>query len=65
MSGKRKDPTIVAILGGLGFVAGLGAAFIFGTKKGEKYRRQIGQLGADFLDSIADSCKEIRKSLSK
>ena len=65
MSGKRRDPSAVAALGSLGFVLGLGTIYLFGTERGEKYRKQIGEFSADFLDTIADGCKEIRKSLSK
>lgn len=62
---KKKDPGAAIILSGIGFVAGLGAVFLFGTKRGEKYRKQIGEFTADFLDSIAESCDEIKKSLSR
>ncbi len=62
---KKKDPTAALILGGLGFVLGLGAMFLFGSEKGRKYRNQLGELTADFLDSIAEGCKEIKNSLSR
>lgn len=62
---KKKDPTVAAILSGAGFLLGLGAVFLFGTKRGEKYRKQIGEFSADFLDNVADGCKEIKKGLLK
>ncbi|MFQ5865011.1 MAG: hypothetical protein ACE5IW_07270 [bacterium] len=62
---KKKAPTAAAVLGGLGFVLGLGAVFLFSSEKGKKYRNQIGEMTADFLETIADGCKEIRKNLSK
>ncbi len=61
---KKKDPTTSLILGGVGFILGLGAVFLFGTKRGKKYRNQIGELTADFLDTISDSLKEIKKNFS-
>jgi hypothetical protein len=61
---KKKDPTTSLILGGVGFILGLGAVFLFGTERGKKYRNQIGELTADFLDTISDGLKEIRKNFS-
>jgi len=61
---KKKDPTTSLILGGVGFILGLGAVFLFGTERGKKYRNQIGELTADFLDTISDSLKEIKKNFS-
>ncbi len=65
LNDKKKDHTTTAILGGLGFVFGLGAVFLFGTDRGKKYRQQIGEMAADFLETISDGCKEIRKNLSR
>lgn len=65
MLNKKKDHVTAALLGGLGFVLGLGAVFLFGSKRGKKYRDQIGEMAADFLETIADGCKEIRKNLSR
>jgi hypothetical protein len=62
---KKKDPTTAAFLGGFGFVLGLGAVFLFGTDRGKKYREQIGEMTADFLETIADGCKEIKKNLTR
>lgn len=65
LNNKKKDHTTTAILGGLGFVLGLGAVFLFGTDRGRKYRQQIGEMAADFFDTVADGCKEIKKNLSR
>ncbi|HEX9654544.1 MAG TPA: hypothetical protein VGA99_12620 [bacterium] len=62
---KKKNQTTTVLLSGLGFVLGLGAAFLFGTQRGKKYRDQIGEFTADFFESIADGCKQIRKDLSR
>lgn len=62
---KKKNHTTTIVLGSIGFVMGLGAAFLFGTQKGEKYRNQIGEFSADFLDTVGDGFKEMKKSLLK
>ncbi|MFQ5751312.1 MAG: hypothetical protein ACE5HI_04885 [bacterium] len=61
---KKKNPAKVAILGGIGFVLGMGAVFLLGTERGKKYRNQLGELTADFFDTIADGCREIKNNLS-
>jgi hypothetical protein len=65
MARNKKDPTLSLILGGAGFILGMGAVFIFATRKGDKYRKQLGELSADFLDAVADGCQEFRKSVLK
>ncbi|MFQ5604684.1 MAG: hypothetical protein ACE5HS_15545 [bacterium] len=61
---KKKSPTGAAILTGMGFLLGMGAVFLFGTERGKKYRIQLGELAADFLDSIAEGCQELKDNLS-
>jgi len=64
MSGHPKNVTLSATLAGIGFLLGLGGVFLFGTRRGEKYRQQLGEVTADFLDCIGEGCQEIRRSLN-
>jgi len=65
MAKHKKDATMAMIMGGIGFVLGIGAIFVFTTKKGEKYRKQAGEFTADLLDAISDGCREIKNSVLK
>jgi hypothetical protein len=63
MAKDKNDPTMALILGSIGFILGVGAVFVFGSKKGEKYRKQAGEFSADMLDAISEGCREIKKSV--
>ncbi len=65
MSEQQKNTTLSATLASIGFLLGIGGVFLFGTTRGEKYRQQLGEFTADFLDSIGEGCREIRKTLSE
>lgn len=65
MSRKKKQPGMGMIMGSIGFVLGVGAVFVFASKKGEKYRKQAGEMTADLLDALSDGCNEIKKSVLK
>jgi len=64
MSDKHNNTALSATLAGIGFLLGVGGVFLLGSRRGQKYRQQLGELTADFLECVAEGCGEIRRSLN-
>lgn len=62
---RKRDPVVAAILGAAGILVGLGVTFLFASKKGEKYRTQMGEFAADFLDHMGDGFRNLRDTFLK